>query len=222
MLSNFFENPTIFFVNRIDEPDGEQIYYCSNCNCRAHEIVTSGEDEEFSDEGELDGENHSASLFLNNPINLQHIQTVRVDPTMEAPVSNSSSAGEGGENSNSDSLPLPAPLQSPRTPVPSTTSVNLTLARVEELGWQENRSTLTARAGYLLNNSRMSDVKFLVGESKVEIYAHKTLLALGSPVFEAQFYGSVGSGAVDVIELPDMEPETFVMFLKVNKFLVEV
>ncbi|CAL8109905.1 unnamed protein product [Orchesella dallaii] len=114
-------------------------------------------------------------------------------------------------------VPLPAPLQSPITPLgPSSGgSISNIRLRVDELGWQESRPALVQRSGYLLNNSRMSDVRFLVGETKTEIYAHKTILALGSPVFEAQFYGSIGSvGANDVIELPDMEYDTFLLFLK--------
>ncbi|ODN04818.1 BTB/POZ domain-containing protein 6 [Orchesella cincta] len=113
-------------------------------------------------------------------------------------------------------IPLPAPLQSPVTPPgPSSGgSISNIRQRVDELGWQESRPALVQRAGYLLNNSRMSDVRFLVGETKSEIHAHKTILALGSPVFEAQFYGSIGSGANDVIELPDMEHDTFLLFLK--------
>jgi hypothetical protein len=96
-------------------------------------------------------------------------------------------------------------------PIPSTSQQS----RVDDSGWQESRLLLTERASYLMNNPRMSDVKFLVGENKIEIFGHKTILAMGSPVFEAQFYGSVGSD-VETIELPDLEPETFLLFLKVG------
>ena len=49
----------------------------------------------------------------------------------------------------------------------------------------------------MLNNDRLSDVKFIAtksngeSESKQVIPAHKFILAIGSPVFEAMFYGEL-------------------------------
>ena len=60
----------------------------------------------------------------------------------------------------------------------------------------------------MLNNDRLSDVKFVAannnGESKQVIPAHKFLLAIGSPVFEAMFYGELAE-TKDTIELPDCD-----------------
>lgn len=89
--------------------------------------------------------------------------------------------------------------------------------RPDDHGWQESRLLLTERASFLLNNERMSDIKFVVGEQKVVMYGHKLILAMGSPVFEAQFFGCLKSND-EVIELPDFEPQTFLLFLKVSKY----
>jgi hypothetical protein len=43
--------------------------------------------------------------------------------------------------------------------------------------------------GLFVNNSKWSDVVFLVGEKKEKISAHKFMLAARSKVFEAMFYG---------------------------------
>ena len=65
----------------------------------------------------------------------------------------------------------------------------------------------------MLNNDRLSDVKFVVAnsngerESKQVIAAHKFILAIGSPVFEAMFYGELLESR-DTIELPDCDYES--------------
>jgi len=102
-------------------------------------------------------------------------------------------------------------------PGPASTNMNDHLHFLQEQGWQETKLTLTQRARFLLNNPRMSDVRFIVGEHKAEVFAHKTILAMGSPVFEAQFFGSLSENFdTNAIEVPDIEPDTFVLFLKVS------
>ena len=65
----------------------------------------------------------------------------------------------------------------------------------------------------MLNNDRLSDVKFIAtksngeSESKQVISAHKFILAIGSPVFEAMFYGELAE-TKDTIELPDCDNES--------------
>ena len=65
----------------------------------------------------------------------------------------------------------------------------------------------------MLNNDRLSDVKFVAAnsngesESKQAIPAHKFILAIGSPVFEAMFYGELAE-TKDTIELPDCDNES--------------
>jgi len=65
----------------------------------------------------------------------------------------------------------------------------------------------------MFNNGLLSDVKFVVRksdgelESKQVIPAHKFVLSIGSPVFEAMFYGELAETR-DSIELPDCEYES--------------
>ena len=61
----------------------------------------------------------------------------------------------------------------------------------------------------MLNNDRLSDVKFVATktESKQVIPAHEFILAIGSPVFEAMFYGELAE-TKDTIELPDCDYES--------------
>ena len=62
----------------------------------------------------------------------------------------------------------------------------------------------------MFNNDLFSDVKFVVlkavseSESKQVIPAHKLMLSISSPVFEAMFYGELAETG-DSIELPDCE-----------------
>ncbi|XP_044179964.1 BTB/POZ domain-containing protein 6-like [Acropora millepora] len=81
--------------------------------------------------------------------------------------------------------------------------------------WQTKRSTIRERTKFMLNNDLFSDVKFVVrksdsegeSESKKMIPAHKFVLSIGSPVFEAMFYGELAETR-DSIELPDGEYES--------------
>ena len=65
----------------------------------------------------------------------------------------------------------------------------------------------------MFNNDLFSDVKFVVrrmdgeSESKQVIPAHKFVLSISSPVFEAMFYGELAETS-DSIELPDCEYES--------------
>ena len=83
---------------------------------------------------------------------------------------------------------------------------------VEE-SWQTARSTIRDRTKFVFNNDLFSDVKFVVrksdgeSESKQVIPAHKFVLSVGSPVFEAMFYGKLAETR-DSIELPDCEYES--------------
>ena len=79
--------------------------------------------------------------------------------------------------------------------------------------WQTKRHTIKERTTFMLNNDLFSDVKFVVrksdgeSESKQVIPAHKFVLSIGSPVFEAMFYGELAETR-DSIELPDCEYES--------------
>ena len=82
-----------------------------------------------------------------------------------------------------------------------------------EVNWQTTTPTVRERTKFMLNNDLFSDVKFVVrkshgeSESKQVIPAHKFVLSIGSPVFEAMFYGELAETR-DSIELPDCEYES--------------
>ena len=82
-----------------------------------------------------------------------------------------------------------------------------------ETNWQTTRPTIRERAKFMLNTDRLSDVKFVAtkndgeSESKQVIPAHRFILAIGSPVFEAMFYGELAE-TEDTIELPDCDYES--------------
>ena len=66
----------------------------------------------------------------------------------------------------------------------------------------------------MFNNELFSDVKFVAreatGESEIQVIpAHKFVLSISSPVFDAMFYGE-REETTDSIELPDCEYESLV------------
>ena len=84
---------------------------------------------------------------------------------------------------------------------------------IVEKNWQITRPTMRERLKFVFNNDLFSDVKFVVRSAKDEsaskqvIPAHKFVLSIGSPVFEAMFYGELAETR-DSIELPDCEYES--------------
>ena len=71
-----------------------------------------------------------------------------------------------------------------------------------EKNWQTTRATIRERSKFIFANDLFTDVKFVVpkangeSESKQVISAHKLLLSISSPVFEAMFYGSLAETTV--------------------------
>ncbi|XP_015776236.1 PREDICTED: BTB/POZ domain-containing protein 6-B-like [Acropora digitifera] len=89
-------------------------------------------------------------------------------------------------------------------------------SKEENEGWQTTRKTLTDRVEFLLNNSLMSDVSFVVRNASGEeesLAAHKFVLAVSSPVFYAMFYGELAESK-NTIVLPDCDSESFLEFLR--------
>jgi len=81
---------------------------------------------------------------------------------------------------------------------------------VVESNWQTTRPSIRERSKFMFNNDLFSDVKFVIktaddtGRNKQVIPAHKFVLTISSPVFEAMFYGELAETS-DSIELPDCE-----------------
>ena len=82
-----------------------------------------------------------------------------------------------------------------------------------EESWQTTKPTIRERSKHMFNNDLFSDVKFVArgpngeSESKQVIPAHKFVLSIGSPVFEAMFYGELAE-TTDSIKMPDCEYES--------------
>ncbi|XP_014289121.1 BTB/POZ domain-containing protein 6-B isoform X1 [Halyomorpha halys] len=112
-----------------------------------------------------------------------------------------------------------SPLASPNPAVSSTTTFTLTStpAGISTLdpNWQASKPTVRERNAAMFNNELMSDVTFIVGAPGHTqcIPAHKYVLATGSSVFFAMFYGGLAE-AKDEIEVPDVEPSAFLTMLK--------
>ena len=85
--------------------------------------------------------------------------------------------------------------------------------------WQTTRPTVRERTKFMFNNEHLSDVKFSVrgsdGESETDrlITAHKFVLSIGSPVFEAMFYSELAE-TKDTIQLPDCDYESLLELLR--------
>ncbi|XP_056616579.1 BTB/POZ domain-containing protein 6-A isoform X1 [Triplophysa dalaica] len=96
-----------------------------------------------------------------------------------------------------------------------TAEQNINNNNVEISTWQSLHPTLRERNALMFNNEHMADVHFIVGppgESE-RVPAHKYVLAVGSSVFCAMFYGDLAEGDSD-IHIPDVEPAAFLILLK--------
>ncbi|TRY65824.1 hypothetical protein DNTS_018002 [Danionella cerebrum] len=111
--------------------------------------------------------------------------------------------------------------QTPATIATSPTTEQNTNNNNEEIpSWHSAHPTLRERHGInqnamMFNNEHMADVHFIVGppgESE-RVPAHKYVLAVGSSVFCAMFYGDLAEGDSD-IHIPDVEPAAFLILLK--------
>lgn len=82
--------------------------------------------------------------------------------------------------------------------------------------WQATKATVRERNKAMFNNDLMADVTFVVGgaEDGIEtIPAHKYVLATGSSVFYAMFFGGLADTEARIL-VPDVEPVAFLTLLK--------
>ena len=84
--------------------------------------------------------------------------------------------------------------------------------------WQQICKTIRERNAVMFNNDLMADCYFKVGipPAVQKIPAHKYILATGSSVFFAMFYGGLADqdDKRKEIEIPDVEPAAFLNLLK--------
>ncbi|KAF1394523.1 hypothetical protein PFLUV_G00001200 [Perca fluviatilis] len=81
--------------------------------------------------------------------------------------------------------------------------------------WQGLYPTLRERNSVMFNNEMMADVHFVVGPpgGTQRVPGHKYVLAVGSSVFHAMFYGELAEDQEE-IRIPDVEPPSFLAMLK--------
>jgi len=77
--------------------------------------------------------------------------------------------------------------------------------------WQCDKS-LVECLGHLLAEEIATDVKFLLGEDRQVVRAHKVILISRSPVFYAMLEGSMSEKGD--IPIPDFIKDTFELFLR--------
>lgn len=97
----------------------------------------------------------------------------------------------------------------PRNPQPQSHQLPNADAS-KEYNWQANMTSVREKNAVMYNNPLMADVYFTVGGdgNKQKIAGHKYVLATGSSVFYAMFYGGLADKQ-DEIALPDVEPVAF-------------
>ncbi|VVC36216.1 Hypothetical protein CINCED_3A015650 [Cinara cedri] len=121
------------------------------------------------------------------------------------------------QRESSSFLPVTQPASAPVSPVGSpvaqllTTLSNITL----DPNWQAIKSTVRERNAAMFNNDLMADIYFIVGSPghTQRIPSHKYILATGSSVFYAMFYGGLAD-TKEEIEVPDVEPTAFLTLLR--------
>ncbi|KAK3105631.1 hypothetical protein FSP39_002314 [Pinctada imbricata] len=77
--------------------------------------------------------------------------------------------------------------------------------------WQCGKP-LSQCMAYMLDNEIMCDVTFRLGEERLEVHAHKYMLASRSPVFHAMLNGPMTEKGN--IEISDIEKDIFMIFLR--------
>ncbi|XP_068241439.1 BTB/POZ domain-containing protein 2-like [Palaemon carinicauda] len=82
--------------------------------------------------------------------------------------------------------------------------------------WQTGLSRISQRAGYLLQSGQWSDCTFVVGNENNQktLEAHRLILAMSSPVFEAMFFGGMAEKGDKPVEILDVQPQAFKALLQ--------
>ncbi|XP_054711279.1 BTB/POZ domain-containing protein 6-like [Uloborus diversus] len=78
--------------------------------------------------------------------------------------------------------------------------------------WRSKCGSITERWITARKKGYFTDVTFLVGPSETKFMAHRNILACGSPVFEAMFYGSLPEWKEPIL-FPDVDQDAFSILL---------
>ncbi|KAG8514443.1 BTB/POZ domain-containing protein 6 [Galemys pyrenaicus] len=123
-------------------------------------------------------------------------------------IANSNAAAAAPRKSPPSAPPPPPPPPAPAPPAPDNNNA-------ESPSWQSCHPTLRERNALMFNSELMADVHFVVGPPGAarRVPAHKYVLAVGSSVFYAMFYGDLAEVKSE-IHIPDVEPAAFLILLK--------
>lgn len=117
--------------------------------------------------------------------------------------------------SQKENIQVMQPASAPGSPPSSPCTSPLGPPNTLDPNWQATKPTVRERNAAMFNNELMADVRFIVGSPGLTqvIPAHKYVLATGSSVFYAMFYGGLAEHKEE-IEVPDVEPSAFLTLLK--------
>nr|CAD7454715.1 unnamed protein product [Timema tahoe] len=125
--------------------------------------------------------------------------------------------------SQRETMQITQPASAPTSPLASPSNLNggtFSIASspgqcTVDPNWQATKPTVRERNAAMFNNELMADIRFIVGSPghTQSIPAHKYVLATGSSVFYAMFYGGLAENKEE-IEVPDVEPSAFLTLLK--------
>ncbi|XP_055375451.1 BTB/POZ domain-containing protein 6-B isoform X2 [Condylostylus longicornis] len=132
------------------------------------------------------------------------------------------------QRDSSNNMQITQPNSAPSSPLASPGAISISPASfcmqssgssstvdTADPNWQATKATVLERNAAMFNNELMSDIKFVVGsdDNIQTIPAHKYILATGSSVFYAMFYGGLAENKSE-IKVPDVEPSAFLTLLK--------
>lgn len=164
---------------------------------------------------------NNGSLLLSPPHNNPLMQRDNMQVTQPCSAPSSPLASPGALSSTSFTIPSNGTSTATDTADPN---------------WQASKPTIRERNAAMFNNELMADIKFIVGSDgkfvggffvwvfglktffifsdHIQIIpAHKYVLATGSSVFYAMFYGGLADNKQE-IKVPDVEPSAFLTLLK--------
>ncbi|CAN0396998.1 BTB/POZ domain-containing protein 6-like isoform X1 [Lampetra planeri] len=94
-------------------------------------------------------------------------------------------------------------------------NLNVNNNHVQSSNWQGLYATIRERNAVMFNNELMADVHFVVGsqEETRRVPGHKYVLAVGSSVFHAMFFGELAENTEE-IHIPDVDPAAFLTMMR--------
>ncbi|EDO39373.1 predicted protein, partial [Nematostella vectensis] len=87
---------------------------------------------------------------------------------------------------------------------------------MDSSSWQTEKTSIKERVHYMYSNSLFSDIEFLITKAdgtEVRFPAHKFVLSVSSPVFEAMFFGNLAESG-PTVRLPDCTVDGFQELLR--------